>query len=93
MQVCSCFHSFPRILRQGHLHLRRRRGGRRWRGNKHGPLFPRPQQDMQPFSNPKVELEQYPTGPHIASRMLYTVSCCPGGSNVGIACAYLLPLG
>ncbi|XP_024312916.1 methyltransferase-like protein 5 isoform X1 [Brachypodium distachyon] len=24
------------------------------------------------FSNPKVELEQYATGPHIASRMLYT---------------------
>ncbi|OQU75882.1 methyltransferase-like protein 5 isoform X1 [Sorghum bicolor] len=24
------------------------------------------------FPNPKVELEQYPTGPHIASRMLYT---------------------
>ncbi|XP_030541737.1 rRNA N6-adenosine-methyltransferase METTL5 [Rhodamnia argentea] len=28
--------------------------------------------DLQQFSNPKVELEQYPTGPHIASRMLYT---------------------
>ncbi|XP_038889166.1 rRNA N6-adenosine-methyltransferase METTL5 [Benincasa hispida] len=27
---------------------------------------------IQQFSNPKVELEQYPTGPHIASRMLYT---------------------
>ncbi|KAJ6673622.1 hypothetical protein OIU85_012614 [Salix viminalis] len=27
---------------------------------------------LQQFSNPKVELEQYPTGPHIASRMLYT---------------------
>ncbi|WVZ82398.1 hypothetical protein U9M48_029664 [Paspalum notatum var. saurae] len=24
------------------------------------------------FPNPKLELEQYPTGPHIASRMLYT---------------------
>ena len=24
------------------------------------------------FSDPKVELEQYATGPHIASRMLYT---------------------
>lgn len=24
------------------------------------------------FPDPKVELEQYPTGPHIASRMLYT---------------------
>ncbi|KAL6224053.1 hypothetical protein ACLB2K_002909 [Fragaria x ananassa] len=28
---------------------------------------------LQQFSNPKVELEQYPTGAHIASRMLYTV--------------------
>ncbi|KAG6599459.1 rRNA N6-adenosine-methyltransferase METTL5, partial [Cucurbita argyrosperma subsp. sororia] len=28
--------------------------------------------EIQQFSNPKVELEQYPTGPHIASRMLYT---------------------
>lgn len=27
---------------------------------------------LQQFPNPKVELEQYPTGPHIASRMLYT---------------------
>ncbi|XWS72053.1 hypothetical protein CRYUN_Cryun02cG0007700 [Craigia yunnanensis] len=27
---------------------------------------------LQQFSNPKVELEQYPTGPHIASRLLYT---------------------
>eukprot|EP01018_Ginkgo_biloba_P002315 Gb_29661 [translate_table: standard] len=26
---------------------------------------------LQQFSNPKVDLEQYPTGPHIASRMLY----------------------
>ncbi|XP_072978562.1 uncharacterized protein [Typha angustifolia] len=28
--------------------------------------------DLQQFSDPKVELEQYPTGPHIASRLLYT---------------------
>ncbi|WCJ42516.1 rRNA N6-adenosine-methyltransferase METTL5 [Euphorbia peplus] len=28
--------------------------------------------NLEQFSNPKVELEQYPTGPHIASRMLYT---------------------
>ncbi|KAK8682845.1 hypothetical protein V6N13_038927 [Hibiscus sabdariffa] len=28
--------------------------------------------DLQQFSNPKIELEQYPTGPHIASRLLYT---------------------
>ncbi|KAK6151817.1 hypothetical protein DH2020_014452 [Rehmannia glutinosa] len=27
---------------------------------------------LQQFENPKIELEQYPTGPHIASRMLYT---------------------
>ncbi|KAA0061544.1 methyltransferase-like protein 5 [Cucumis melo var. makuwa] len=28
--------------------------------------------EIQQFSNPKIQLEQYPTGPHIASRMLYT---------------------
>ncbi|CAM6108587.1 unnamed protein product [Calypogeia fissa] len=27
--------------------------------------------DVSQFSSPKIELEQYPTGPHIASRMLY----------------------
>ncbi|RYR07439.1 hypothetical protein Ahy_B05g074786 isoform A [Arachis hypogaea] len=27
---------------------------------------------LDQFPNPKVELEQYPTGPHIASRMLFT---------------------
>ncbi|KAL6560966.1 hypothetical protein OROHE_006143 [Orobanche hederae] len=27
---------------------------------------------LQQFENPKIELEQYPTGPHIASRMIYT---------------------
>lgn len=26
---------------------------------------------LQQFSFPKIELEQYPTGPHIASRMLF----------------------
>ncbi|XP_058722376.1 uncharacterized protein LOC131594300 isoform X2 [Vicia villosa] len=26
---------------------------------------------LDQFSNPKIELEQYPTGPHIASRMLF----------------------
>lgn len=31
-------------------------------------------QDIEPFSRPKVQLEQYPTGADIASRMLYTVS-------------------
>lgn len=30
-------------------------------------------QDIAPFANPKIELEQYPTGPHLASRLLYTV--------------------
>lgn len=30
-------------------------------------------QDIEPFGEPKVELEQYPTGPEIASRMLFTV--------------------
>ncbi|KAJ0818212.1 hypothetical protein HanPI659440_Chr00c03g0710171 [Helianthus annuus] len=29
--------------------------------------------NLQQFQNPKIELEQYPTGAHIASRMLYTV--------------------
>ncbi|XP_043723388.1 rRNA N6-adenosine-methyltransferase METTL5 [Telopea speciosissima] len=28
--------------------------------------------NLDQFPNPKVELEQYPTGPHIASRMVYT---------------------
>ncbi|KAI7757281.1 hypothetical protein M8C21_019192 [Ambrosia artemisiifolia] len=28
--------------------------------------------NLQQFHNPKIELEQYPTGAHIASRMLYT---------------------
>ncbi|KAI3818162.1 hypothetical protein L1987_11965 [Smallanthus sonchifolius] len=28
--------------------------------------------NLQQFQNPKIELEQYPTGAHIASRMLYT---------------------
>lgn len=28
---------------------------------------------MAVFRDPKVELEQYPTGAHLASRLLYTV--------------------
>lgn len=28
--------------------------------------------NLDQFAAPKIELEQYPTGPHIASRMLYT---------------------
>lgn len=31
-------------------------------------------QDIEPFDTPRVELEQYPTGVHVAARMLYTVS-------------------
>lgn len=30
-------------------------------------------EDIEVFENPKVELEQYPTKPHIASHMLYTM--------------------
>lgn len=30
-------------------------------------------QEIAPFEEPKIELEQYPTGPHLASRLLYTV--------------------
>ncbi|KAG2489136.1 hypothetical protein HYH03_012362 [Edaphochlamys debaryana] len=30
-------------------------------------------QDIAPFARPKVELEQYPTGPHLASRLLFAV--------------------
>lgn len=30
-------------------------------------------QDIQPFVSPKVDLEQYPTGSEIASRLLFTV--------------------
>lgn len=37
------------------------------------PLLLQPQ-DIEPFTQPKVQLEQYPTGADIASRMLYTVS-------------------
>ena len=31
-------------------------------------------QDIAVFDDPKVDLEQYPTGPHLASRLLFTVS-------------------
>lgn len=30
-------------------------------------------QDIAVFDNPKLDLEQYPTGPHLASRLLFTV--------------------
>ncbi|KAJ8479730.1 hypothetical protein OPV22_023457 [Ensete ventricosum] len=36
---------------------------------------------LQQFSHPKVELEQYPTGPHIASRLLYTAENTFGDIN------------
>ncbi|KAG1330416.1 methyltransferase-like protein 5 [Cocos nucifera] len=36
---------------------------------------------LQQFSNPKVELEQYPTGPHIASRLLYMAENTFGDIN------------
>ncbi|XP_059634941.1 uncharacterized protein LOC132277183 [Cornus florida] len=36
---------------------------------------------LQQFSSPKIELEQYPTGPHIASRMLYTAANTFGDVN------------
>jgi predicted RNA methylase len=42
-------------------------------------LWPAACQDMEPFESPKVQLEQYPTGADIASRMLYTVSWAPSG--------------
>lgn len=31
-------------------------------------------QDIAPFENPKIDLEQYPTGPHLASRLLFAVA-------------------
>ncbi|KAF8062679.1 Mettl5 [Scenedesmus sp. PABB004] len=35
-------------------------------------------QDIAPFDSPKPALEQYPTGPDIASRMLYTIESAYG---------------
>ena len=35
-------------------------------------------QDVAPFEKPKVELEQYPTGPHLASRLLFAVASSYG---------------
>ncbi|XP_077218961.1 S-adenosyl-L-methionine-dependent methyltransferases superfamily protein isoform X2 [Tasmannia lanceolata] len=37
--------------------------------------------NLQQFSNPKVDLEQYPTGPHIASRLLFTAENTFGDVN------------
>lgn len=47
-------------------------------------ISPRPPvQDIAPFEDPKIELEQYPTGPHIAARMLYTVRPRLSGTKQG----------
>eukprot|EP00775_Hariotina_reticulata_P004995 gene4993-5237_t len=40
-------------------------------------------QDIEPFARPKVQLEQYPTGPDIASRMLYTGMLAIGAALLG----------
>eukprot|EP00898_Chlorokybus_atmophyticus_P005372 jgi/Chlat1/5836/Chrsp4S06359 len=34
--------------------------------------------DVEPFAAPRIELEQYPTGAHIAARMLYTMDASYG---------------
>ena len=44
-------------------------------------------QDVTPFDHPKVELEQYSTGAHIAAHMMYTVSSSPGWT----ACIAVVP--
>lgn len=35
-------------------------------------------QDVDGFEEPKIALEQYPTPPHIAARMLYTIESSYG---------------
>ncbi|KAJ1505852.1 Methyltransferase-like protein 5 [Coelomomyces lativittatus] len=35
-------------------------------------------QCIQPFKHPKVNLEQYPTSPHLASRLVYTAETVYG---------------
>lgn len=37
---------------------------------------------MAVFRDPKVELEQYPTGAHLASRLLYTVRACMSSRSI-----------
>ncbi|XP_078444303.1 S-adenosyl-L-methionine-dependent methyltransferases superfamily protein isoform X2 [Wolffia australiana] len=37
--------------------------------------------ELDQFSEPKAELEQYPTGPHIASRMIYAAETTFGDIN------------
>ncbi|CAK9197160.1 hypothetical protein BDL97_11G074100 [Sphagnum fallax] len=51
--------------------------------------------DVVQFANPKVELEQYPTGPHIASRMLFMAESSYGDidgkvvADLGCGCGTL----
>ncbi|KMZ60336.1 Ribosomal L11 methyltransferase [Zostera marina] len=51
--------------------------------------------DLDQFSDPKVELEQYPTGPHVASRLIYTAENSFGDitgkvvADFGCGCATL----
>lgn len=51
-------------------------------------------QNIAVFDEPKVELEQYPTGPHLASRLLFTVrilaNTCTFSNRLSTAAA--LPL-
>jgi len=51
-------------------------------------------QDIAVFDKPKMELEQYPTGPHLASRLLFTVrilaNTCTFSNRLSTAAA--LPL-
>ena len=51
-------------------------------------------QQVDGFENPKVDLEQYPTTPHIAAHMLYTMDTSFGdieGKLVGdLGCAVVV---
>ena len=52
-------------------------------------------QQVEVFDNPKVELEQYPTTPHIAAHMLYTIETTFGDiegklvGDLGCGCGVL----
>ena len=50
-------------------------------------------QDIAPFRKPKVDLEQYPTGPDLASRLLFTVRCHAGPCAAVPAAPGTLPSG
>ena len=52
---------------------RRRRRRRHSAAAAEASPLPTPPQDIAPFEDPKIELEQYPTGAHLASRLLFTV--------------------